>query len=67
MEIALRSAGFLRPFGNRVCPLTQIVAIQNNRDFDRNWKRNLKKALNDNDWVSQWKERVKPEIMSKFN
>ena len=48
MEIALRSAGFLRPFGNRVCPLTQIVAIQNNRDFDRNWKRNLKKAAENN-------------------
>ena len=31
------------------------------------FRQNLKKALNDNDWVSQWKERVKPEIMSKFN
>lgn len=44
-EIGLRRAGFIRPLGNRMCPLTILVDIQNERKFDRQWKRNLKKAV----------------------
>lgn len=43
-EIGIRSAGFVRPFGNRVCPLTQIIEPQTARNYDRNWRRNLTKA-----------------------
>lgn len=43
-EIAVRRAGFKRPFGFRTCPLTMIVDIQKERKPDRMWKRNLKKA-----------------------
>lgn len=44
-EIGIRCAGFVRPFGNRVCPLTQIINLQSDRNCNRNWKRNLKKAV----------------------
>lgn len=30
------------------------------------YRNNLKKALNENDWVTQWINRVKPEIINKF-
>lgn len=43
-EIGLRCAGFVRPMGFKACPLTQIIEIQKDRNGDRNWKRNLKKA-----------------------
>lgn len=43
-EIAVRRAGFTRPFGFRTCPLTIFVDIQEERKPDRMWKRNLKKA-----------------------
>lgn len=43
-EIGIRCAGFVRPLGNRVCPLTQFIPVQGERNGDRNWKRNLRKA-----------------------
>lgn len=47
-EISMRRAGFTRPLGNRVCPLTIFVQTQEDRDADRNWRRNLKKSLSEN-------------------
>lgn len=43
-EIGIRCAGFIRPWGNRVCPLTQIIPVQEERNHDSDWRRNLKKA-----------------------
>lgn len=43
-EIGIRCAGFVRPWGNRTCPLTQIINIQRERNCDRGWRRNLRKA-----------------------
>lgn len=43
-EIGLRCAGFVRPLGNRICPLTQFIDIQSDRNSDSDWKRNLKRA-----------------------
>ena len=43
-EIGLRCVGFVRPLGNRVCPLTQLIGVQEPRNFDSDWRRNLKKA-----------------------
>ena len=47
-EISMRRAGFIRPLGNRVCPLTIFIQTQEDRDTDRNWRRNLKKSLSEN-------------------
>ena len=46
-DISMRRAGFNRPLGNRVCPLTIFVNIQEERNFDRNWRRNLKKSISE--------------------
>lgn len=43
-EVAMRRIGYNRPMGNRLCPLTILVDIKEERKCDRNWKRNLKKA-----------------------
>lgn len=50
MEIAIRRAGFNRPFGSRICPLTIFVDVENDaiRKSHRNWKRNAKKAAESN-------------------
>ena len=47
-EIGLRRAGFNRPMGSKMCPLTMFIDIQGKRSPDRNWKRNIKKAIEDN-------------------
>lgn len=46
-DIALRRSGFNRPLGSRVCPLTIMVDLANDKESnrDRNWKRNIKKAV----------------------
>lgn len=36
--------GFCETVGNRVCPLTQLIGLQEPRNFDSDWRRNLKKA-----------------------
>ena len=61
-EIALRRAGFNRPFGSRTCPLTIFVDLQNdsNAKRDRNWKRNVKKAI-DNHLEFTYVEKPKME------
>lgn len=46
-EIGLRRAGFTRPFGFRTCPLSILIDLQNKRNPDRMWRRNLKKAQED--------------------
>lgn len=43
-DIGLRRAGFVRPFGNKACPLTIFIDVTTERNVNRNWKRNLKKA-----------------------
>lgn len=49
-EVALRRAGFNRPLGSRTCPLTIFVDLVNDNESkrDRNWKRNVKKAIENN-------------------
>lgn len=44
-EISLRRAGFNRPLGNSVCPLTIFVNTQGDRKPARIWSRNIKKSL----------------------
>ena len=44
-EIGIRRAGFIRPFGLSMCPLSLIVDLQAPRSYHRNWKRNVKKSL----------------------
>lgn len=44
-EIGLRRAGFVRPIGFFACPLTICYQIQKDFNFNRNWKRNVKKAI----------------------
>ena len=44
-EIGLRRAGFVRPIGGFTCPLTINFQIQDDFSFNRNWKRNVKKAV----------------------
>lgn len=43
-EIGLRRAGFIRPIGSFSCPLTIVNKLQEEPNFNRNWKRNVKKA-----------------------
>ncbi|MFS4416411.1 hypothetical protein [Maribacter sp. 2307ULW6-5] len=44
-EIGIRRAGFVRPIGSFSCPLTIIFRLQEDFGFNRNWKRNVKKAI----------------------
>lgn len=44
-EIGLRRAGFVRPYGSFSCPLTINFHLQEDFKFNRNWKRNVKKAI----------------------
>lgn len=44
-EIGLRRAGFRRPIGLFTCPLTINFQLQEDFNFNRNWKRNVKKAV----------------------
>jgi len=44
-EIGLRRSGFVRPLGFFACPLTIDFKIQQDYNFNRNWKRNVKKAI----------------------
>ena len=49
-EVALRRVGFNRPLGSRTCPLTIFVDLVNDNESkrDRNWRRNVKKAVESN-------------------
>ena len=49
-EIALRQAGYLRPVGQFSIPNTKIIDLTQEIRFNRNWKRNIKKAL-DNELI----------------
>lgn len=44
-EIGIRRAGFLRPIGFFTCPLTIKFQLQKEFNFNRNWKRNVKKSI----------------------
>lgn len=47
-DISMRRSGFTRPLGNRVCPLTILFKVKEERKPDRNWKRNVKKSISEN-------------------
>lgn len=44
-EVGIRRAGFIRPLGLNLCPLTMMVNLQGEFTFHRNWKRNVKKSI----------------------
>jgi len=46
-ETGIRRAGFIRPLAFSACPLSIEIDLQNDFDFNRNWQRNVKKALSD--------------------
>lgn len=43
-EIAIRQAGYKRPLGLNLCPMSLIVDLQNDFSFHRNWRRAVKKS-----------------------
>jgi len=43
-EIGIRQAGYLRPVGMFSTPLSILIDLQKPREYDKNWKQNLKKA-----------------------
>lgn len=44
-EVGIRRAGFTRPFGINLCPLSIIVDIENRKySFHRNWRRQVQKS-----------------------
>lgn len=43
-EIGIRRAGFIRPWGLSLCPMSIIVDLQSDFLFHRNWRRNVKKS-----------------------
>ena len=43
-EIGIRRAGFVRPWGLSLCPMSIIVHLQDEFNFSRNWRRNVKKS-----------------------
>lgn len=47
-EIGIRRAGFKRPIALFSCPLTIHIDLDKEFNYDRNWKRNLKKAFENN-------------------
>lgn len=44
-EVGIRRAGFVRPFGLDLCPMSLWVDLQSEWAFHRNWKRNVKKSI----------------------
>lgn len=47
-EVGIRRAGFIRPLGLELCPMTMIVNLDAEFSFHRNWKRNVKKSMSSN-------------------
>ena len=43
-EIAIRQAGYKRPLGLSLCPMSLIVDLQDDFSFHRNWRRAVKKS-----------------------
>lgn len=43
-EVGIRRAGLVRPMGISLCPMSMIVDLQKPFNFNRNWRRNVKKA-----------------------
>lgn len=44
-EIGIRRAGFVRPWGLSLCPMSILVDLQKDFQFHRNWRRNVKKSI----------------------
>jgi len=64
-EIGIRRAGFKRPIGLFSCPLTIYVNFNEEFNFDRNWKRNLRKAI-DSELIFDELESVSDEEIHKI-
>ena len=47
-EIGIRRAGFLRSLCNVSCPLSKLIDLTSPIEYDRNWKKNYKKAIKNN-------------------
>ncbi|WP_044734105.1 GNAT family N-acetyltransferase [Shewanella algae] len=43
-EVAYRKAGFVRPLGGKVCPMTILLKTDQLDNYSRNWKRSIKKS-----------------------
>lgn len=44
-ELAIRRAGFIRPLGLSLSPMTMYVDLKKEFSFHRNWRRNVKKSI----------------------
>lgn len=44
-EVGIRRAGLIRPLGLHLCPMSMIMELQQPFSFHRNWRRNVKKAM----------------------
>lgn len=44
-EVAIRRAGFIRPAGISLCPLTMMIDLQSNFTFHKTWVRGVKKSI----------------------
>jgi hypothetical protein len=67
-ESGIRRAGFLRPVGNFSIPLSNWINLKDNLSYNSNWKRNLKKA-NEENLTFQVKDKITQEealILSNF-
>lgn len=47
-EVGIRQAGYLRPAGSFYSQLSNWIKLSENRSFNSNWKRNLKKSESQN-------------------
>ena len=44
-EVGIRRAGFLRSIFNLSCPLTKLIDLTGDVKYNRNWKKNYRKAI----------------------
>jgi hypothetical protein len=78
-ETALRQAGYLRPVGQFSMPLTKVIDLTSEIKYNQNWKRNLKKSIQNeltfesidnpkitdcNDFISIYQEMISRKSLS---
>lgn len=69
-ELAIRRSGFIRPLGLLLCPMTMYVDTQEPFHFHRNWKRNVKRSIengNQFEVVETPSERKASDFVRMFN
>ena len=64
-ETALRQAGYLRPVGLFSMPSTKIINLQNPVCYNQNWKRNIRKA-NENNLYFEVTEKITTKECEDF-